>query len=115
MKPTLNNIERNVSANIEELRNRVNHITENFNHNFKQEKITNNINDYNKTAHTSEDILIRHNNKNRGNNENIHTIAERLHEKLNEKEKKLNRLQMQTNLYMKDKKLFSPKSYYDSH
>ncbi len=110
LKPTLNTIERNFSMSIDDLKQKINLINDTFVHtkqNVNSEVLKTNYNTY------GEDKMFGNNHtRNKNKSENIHTVAEKLHEKLNEKERKLHKLQMETNLYLKEKKLFSPKNYY---
>ena len=111
LKPTINSMERNFSTSIEDIKNRINQMNETFN----QSKLIKTIDTTRSNNQNSQEerMCSCNNTRIRNKNDNIHTVAEKLHEKLNEKERKLNKLQMQTNLYLKEKKIFSPKSYFD--
>lgn len=85
MKPTINNIERNLKTNIDELREKISSITQ------TQNKLSST---FRPTQILKDDSEIYDNDKTFGNSnksklENIQTIAEKLHEKLTEKVFKL--------------------------
>lgn len=110
LKPTLNTIERNFSMSIDDLKHKINQINDTFVQ--TKQNVNTEIVKANYQTYGEERMFTNNNTRNKNKSENIHTVAEKLHEKLNEKERKLHKLQMETNLYLKEKKVFSPKNYY---
>ena len=99
------NLEKSLSIDINELRNRVNSVTlqsgrSSYGNPMKQQ-IQNNIDNQ------SRNLKIDY------QENNIQSLAEKLHEKLNQKEQKVNLLQQQTNTYINNtgRRVFTPNKY----
>ena len=118
LQPSLNNIEKSLKSNIEDLRDKISSISNTIPSKSSNKLVARPI--QNQAEYEPEKSI-----NNKSKLENIQSIAEKLHEKLNDKvfsflnikEKKLSLLQQQTNYYLKGKKniLSSPISNFSDN